>query len=51
VASNIVIAPMAVATGIAAIFITKPWVQASMVAVQILGWLWYFAKLQSALSG
>jgi hypothetical protein len=42
---------MTVATGIAAIFIRKPWVQAFAVAIQILGWLWYFAKLQSALSG
>ena len=50
-AQNMVIVPMAVATGIAAIFIGKPWVQAFAVAVQILGWVWYFAKLQSALSG
>jgi hypothetical protein len=50
-AQNTVIIPMTVATGIAAIFIRKPWVQAFAVAIQILGWLWYFAKLQSALSG
>ena len=42
---------MTVATGIAAVFIEKAWVQAFAVAVQLLGWLWYFAKLQSALSG
>jgi hypothetical protein len=50
-AQNIVIIPMTVATGIAAIFIGKPWVQFFAVTIQILGWLWYFAKLQSALSG
>ena len=50
-AQNMVIAPMAVATGLGAIFIKRPWVQAAAVAIQILGWLWYFARLQSALSG
>jgi len=50
-AQNKVIVPMAAATAIAALFIKKPWVQASAVAIQILGWVWYFAKLQSALSG
>lgn len=50
-AQNSVIVPMTVATAIAAIFIRKLWVQAIAVAIQILGWLWYFAKLQSALSG
>ena len=50
-AQNIVIAPMTVATAVAAIFIRNWWVQAVAVAMQILGWLWYFAKLQSALSG
>jgi len=50
-AQNTVIVPMAVATGLAAIFIRKSWVQGFAVAVQILGWLWYFARLQSALSG
>src|SRR5262245_3545410 len=43
-AQNLVIAPMTLATGIAAIFIVRPWVQAFAVAIQILGWLWYFAK-------
>jgi len=50
-AQNIVIVPMTVATGIAAIFIRKKWVQVFAVAIQIVGWLWYFAKLQSARSG
>lgn len=50
-AQNFVIIPMTVATAVAAIFIRKPWVQGFAVAIQILGWLWYFAKLQSALSG
>lgn len=50
-AQNFVIIPMTVATGIAAIFITRPWVQAFAVVIQIVGWLWYFARLQSALSG
>jgi hypothetical protein len=50
-AQNLVIAPMTVATGGAAIFIRKQWVQAVAVTVQILGWFWYFVKLQSALSG
>ncbi len=50
-AQNYVIVPMAIATGIAAIFIRKSWIQAVAVAIQLLGWLWYFAKLQSGLSG
>src|SRR5262245_39071662 len=50
-AQNIVIIPMTVATSIAAIFIRRSWVQVFAVAIQIVGWLWYFAKLQSALSG
>jgi hypothetical protein len=50
-AQNLVIIPMTVATGIAVIFIRKRSVQAVAVAIQLLGWLWYFAKLQSALSG
>ncbi|HEY7753641.1 MAG TPA: hypothetical protein VH856_07485, partial [Steroidobacteraceae bacterium] len=36
-AQNLVIAPMTVATGIAAIFIRLPWVQAAALAIQILG--------------
>lgn len=50
-AQNTVIVPMAVATGVAAIFIRTRWVQAIAVTIQIAGWLWYFGKLQSALSG
>jgi hypothetical protein len=50
-AQNIVIVPMALATGVAAIFINQPWVQSSALAIQIGGWIWYFARLQSALSG
>ena len=50
-AQNKVIVPMAIATGLAAIFIRARWVQGLGAAIQILGWLWYFAKLQSALSG
>jgi hypothetical protein len=50
-AQNLVIAPMTVATCFAAVFITRAWVQAVALAIQILGWLWYFAALQSALSG
>jgi hypothetical protein len=50
-AQNTVIAPMTVATGFAAIFIRSPWVQVAALAIQILGWVWYFAALQSALSG
>jgi hypothetical protein len=50
-AQNIVIVPMAVATTAAAIFIRRPWVQSLALAIQIGGWLWYFARLQSALSG
>jgi hypothetical protein len=50
-AQNLVIIPMTIAAGIAAIFIRMRWVQACAVTVQILGWFWYFAKLQSALSG
>jgi hypothetical protein len=50
-AQNLVIVPMTVATIVAAIFISNAWVQGIAVTVQLLGWLWYFARLQSALSG
>ena len=50
-AQNLVMIPMTIATGLAAIFIRTAWVQGLAVAIQILGWLIYFAKLQSALSG
>ena len=50
-AQNIVIVPMAVATSVAAIFIKRPWVQGAALAIQIGGWFWYFARLQSALTG
>jgi len=49
-AQNIVIVPMAVATSVAAI-VKRPWVQGLALAIQIGGWLWYFARLQAALSG
>lgn len=48
---NIVIVPMTLATGVAAIFIKQPWVQCVALAIQIAGWIWYFAGLQAALSG
>ena len=47
---NIVIVPMALATMLAAIFIARPWIQGSALAIQIAGWVWYFARLQTALS-
>jgi hypothetical protein len=50
-AQNFVIIPMTIATAIAAMFIRKLWVQAFAVAIQLLGWIWYFARLQSALAG
>jgi len=50
-AQNIVIAPMTVATAIAAIFIARPWVQGLALAIQIVGWFWYFAALLTALAG
>jgi hypothetical protein len=50
-AQNVVIVPMTLATALAAIFVRSRWVQACAVAIQILGWLWYFAALQGALSG
>ena len=49
-AQNIVIAPMTLATGVAAIFINSNWVQILALAIQIGGWIWYFAALQSSLS-
>ena len=49
-AQNVVIVPMALATSVAAIFIKRPWVQGLALAIQIGGWIWYFARLQSALS-
>ena len=48
---NIVIAPMTLATGLAAIFIYSRWVQVVALAIQLGGWIWYFAALQTALSG
>ena len=50
-AQNIVIVPMTLATGMAAIFIRRSWVQGLALAIQIGGWIWYFAVLQAALSG
>jgi hypothetical protein len=50
-AQNIVIAPMTAATGVAAIFINSRWVQAMALAIQIGGWIYYFAVLQTALLG
>jgi hypothetical protein len=47
---NVAIVPMTIATVFAAIFIRTRWVQAAAVTIQILGWLWYFAKFQSALA-
>jgi len=45
------VAPMTIATGMAAIFINSSWVQILAQAIQIGGWIWYFAALQTALSG
>jgi hypothetical protein len=50
-AQNIVIAPMTIATGVAAIFVNNRGVQILALAIQIGGWIWYFAVLQAALSG
>lgn len=50
-AQNIVIVPMTLATGVAAIFIKRAWVQWLALAIQIACWIWYFAVLQAALSG
>ena len=50
-AQNLVIVPMTLATGVAAIFIKQPWVQALALVIQIGGWIWYFAALQAALAG
>jgi len=50
-AQNMVIAPMTIVTGVAAIFINSNWVQILALVIQIGGWIWYFAALQTALSG
>jgi len=50
-AQNVVIVPMALATGAAAIFVDRFSVQSLALAIQIAGGIWYFARLQSALSG
>ena len=50
-AQNIVIVPMTLATGVAAIFINSKGVQTLALVIQIGGWIWYFAALQTALSG
>ncbi len=49
-AQNLVIIPMTLATGAAAIFIRTAWVQSGALLVQLAGWLWYFTALQGALS-
>jgi hypothetical protein len=48
---NLVIAPMTIVTGVAAIFINSNWMQVLALVIQIVGWIWYFAALQAALSG
>ncbi|MGH7936892.1 MAG: hypothetical protein ACRD5Z_11730 [Bryobacteraceae bacterium] len=48
---NLVIAPMTIATAVAAIFIRSRWVQTLALAIQIGGWIWYFAVMQTALAG
>ena len=50
-AQNVVSVPMALATTLAAILIRQAWVQYLALAVQIGGWIYYFAFLQPALSG
>ena len=49
-AQNMVIVPMALATSVAAIFIKQTWIQCLAPAVQLGGWILYFAFLQSALA-
>jgi hypothetical protein len=50
-AQNVVIVPMTIASGVAAIFISSRSVQILVLAIQIGGWIWYFAALQTSLSG
>jgi hypothetical protein len=50
-AQNIVIVPMTIASSVAAIFISSRSVQILALAIQIGGWIWYFAALQTSLSG
>jgi hypothetical protein len=50
-AQNIVIVPMTIASGVAAIFISSRSVQILALAIQIGSWIWYFAALQTSLSG
>jgi len=50
-AQNSVIVPMAVATSLAAVFIRLAWIQYLALAVQVGGWIVYFAFLQSVLTG
>jgi hypothetical protein len=38
-------------SSVAAIFINNRWVQVLALAIQIGGWIYYFAALQTALSG
>ena len=49
-AQNIAIVPMTIATAVAAIFVRSKWVQILALSIQIAGWIWYFAALQTALS-
>jgi len=50
-AQNIVIVPMTTALAAAAILISSRSVQILALAIQIGDWIWYFAALQTPLSG
>jgi hypothetical protein len=50
-AQNIVIVPMTIASGVAAIFISSRSVEILTLAIQIGSWIWYFGALRTSLSG
>ncbi len=48
---NLSILPMALAAGIAAVFVRRRWVQWACLAVELAAWAWYFGALQGPLAG
>jgi hypothetical protein len=50
-AQNLVVGPMAIATGAAVVFIRRPRVQAVALAVNLAMWVCYYAAFQQSLSG
>ena len=48
---NAAIAPMTLATVVAAILIKRSWIQSLALVIQIGGWIWYYIGLQTPIAG